>query len=484
MSFALVDTAVVMDIRRKRAACATSERVHMPIASINPATGETIKTFHEHTDSDIQDKLAQAAGTFREYRHTTFAERAEKMIRAAEILEDEDKKMQLAVIMTTEMGKPIKAAIAEVEKCAWVCRYYADNAAHFLADELVETNASRSYIHYQPLGPVLAVMPWNFPFWQVFRFAAPALMAGNVALLKHASNVPACALAIEEVLSHAGFPSGAFQALMIGSDAVERVIEDERVKAVTLTGSEHAGSKVASIAGMLIKKTVLELGGSDPFIVMQSANLDEAVRTAVTARTINNGQSCIAAKRFIIAEGVADEFQERFVKEMEALNVGNPMDDTVQVGPLATAQILGDLEEQVNKSVEMGARVLTGGKRLERAGYYYPPTVLTDIPEQSPAYREELFGPVASLFRASDLDHAIEIANDTTFGLGASAWTIDIEEQARFIEELEAGCVFVNGMVASDPRLPFGGVKRSGYGRELGANGIREFVNIKTVWVK
>jgi succinate-semialdehyde dehydrogenase/glutarate-semialdehyde dehydrogenase len=458
--------------------------VDMPIASINPATGETIKSFHEHTDSEIQDKLAQAAGAFREYRHTTFAERAEKMIRAAETLEDQEKKKQLSIIMTTEMGKPIKAAIAEVEKCAWVCRYYADNAERFLADEMVETNARRSYIHYQPLGPVLAVMPWNFPFWQVFRFAAPALMAGNVALLKHASNVPGCALAIEEVFSDAGFSSGAFQALLIGSDAVERVIEDERVKAVTLTGSEHAGSKVASTAGRLIKKTVLELGGSDPFIVMPSADLDEAVRTAVTARTINNGQSCIAAKRFIIAEGIADEFQERFVKEMEALTVGNPMDDTVQIGPLATAQILGDLEEQVNKSVEMGARVLTGGKRLERAGYYYPPTVLTDIPEQSPAYREELFGPVASLFRASDLDHAIEIANDTTFGLGASAWTIDIEEQARFIEELDAGCVFVNGMVASDPRLPFGGVKRSGYGRELGANGIREFVNIKTVWVK
>jgi succinate-semialdehyde dehydrogenase / glutarate-semialdehyde dehydrogenase len=456
----------------------------MPITSINPATGETVKTFHEHTDSEIQDKLAQAADTFSEYRHTSFEQRAEKMICAAEILEDKDKKKQLSVMMTTEMGKPIKAAIAEVEKCAWVCRYYAKNAGRFLADEMVETNARHSYIHYQPLGPVLAVMPWNFPFWQVFRFAAPALMAGNVALLKHASNVPACALAIEDVFAEAGFPQGAFQTLLIGSNAVEGVIEDERVKAVTLTGSEPAGRQVASTAGRLIKKTVLELGGSDPFIVMPSADLDDAVRTAVTARTINNGQSCIAAKRFIVAEDIADEFEERFVKGMEALVVGNPIDDTVEVGPLATAQILSDLEEQVSKSVELGARVLTGGKRLEGDGFYYFPTVLTDIPKDSPAYEEELFGPVASLFRASDLDHAIRLANDTTFGLGASAWTIDIEEQARFTEDLDAGCVFINGMVASDPRLPFGGVKHSGYGRELGAHGIREFVNIKTVWVK
>jgi len=458
--------------------------LNMSIASINPATGETVKTFHEHTDSEIQDRLAQAAVTFSEYRRTSFDQRAEMLICAAEILEDPDKKKLLSVMMTTEMGKPIKAAIAEVEKCAWVCRYYAENANRFLADEVVETNASHSYIHYQPLGPVLAVMPWNFPFWQVFRFAAPALMAGNVALLKHASNVPGCALAIEEVFQNAGFPKGAFQTLLIGSSAVERVLEDERVKAVTLTGSEPAGRQVASTAGRLIKKTVLELGGSDPFIVMPSADLEQAVATAVIARTINNGQSCIAAKRFIVAEDIAGEFQERFVKEMEALIVGNPLDDTVQVGPLATAQILADLEAQVSKSVELGARLLTGGKRLDGDGFYYPPTVLADIPEDAPAYEEELFGPVASLFRARDLDHAIEIANDTTFGLGASAWTIDIEEQARFTEDLEAGCVFINGMVASDPRLPFGGIKSSGYGRELGAQGIREFVNIKTVWIK
>jgi len=404
------------------------------------------------------------------------------MMRAAQILEE--KKKQFGATMTAEMGKPIKAAIAEAEKCAWVCRFYAENAERFLADEIVQTNATRSYVRYQPIGPVLAVMPWNFPFWQVFRFAAPALMAGNVGLLKHASNVPACALAIEDIFSEAGFPKGAFQTLLIGSARVERVIEDERVRAVTLTGSEPAGSQVASAAGKALKKTVLELGGSDPFVVMPSADLNEAVATAVTARTINNGQSCIAAKRFIIAEEIANEFQDRFVKAMEGLTVGNPMDDQVQVGPLATDQILTDLEEQVRKTVELGARVLTGGKRLARPGYFYTPTVLTGIAEDSPAYREELFGPVASLFRARDIDEAIRIANDTSFGLGASAWTTDQAEQAHFIEEIEAGCVFINGMVASDPRLPFGGVKRSGYGRELSIQGIREFVNIKTVWVK
>jgi succinate-semialdehyde dehydrogenase/glutarate-semialdehyde dehydrogenase len=454
----------------------------MPIASINPATGEVIKTFEELSDSAIEDKLERAENTFREFRQTTFAERSEKMMLAAKMLED--KKKQFGEIMTNEMGKPIKAAVAEAEKCAWVCRYYAENAEGFLADELVETNASRSYIHYQPIGPVLAVMPWNFPFWQVFRFAAPALMAGNVALLKHASNVPACGLAIEEIFRSADFQKGAFQTLLIASDKVRRVVEDDRVKAVTLTGSEQAGRQVAGVAGNSLKKTVLELGGSDPFIVMPSADLDEAVRTAVTARTINNGQSCIAAKRFIIAKEIADQFEQRFVKAMESLVIGNPLDDTVQIGPLATAQILDDLERQVRETVELGGRVLTGGKRLADRGFYYPPTVLTGIRENSPAYREELFGPVASLFRVGDLDEAIRIANDTSFGLGASAWTRDKEEQRHCIEQLEAGSVFINGMVASDPRLPFGGVKRSGYGRELGVFGIREFVNIKTVWIK
>ena len=454
----------------------------MPIASIDPSTGKTIRTFEELTDTEIDNKLARAVKTYREHRRTTFEERAEKMMHAARILDE--KKKAFGEIMTTEMGKPIKAAIAEAEKCAWVCRFYAENAERFLADETVQTNAARSFVRYQPIGPVLAVMPWNFPFWQVFRFAAPALMAGNVGLLKHASNVPACGLAIEDIFSDAGFPAGAFQTLLIGSARVDRVIEDGRVSAVTLTGSEAAGSQVAGASGKALKKTVLELGGSDPFIVMPSVDLNEAVAAAVTARTINNGQSCIAAKRFIIAKEIAAEFEDRFVNEMKALTVGNPLDDTVQVGPLATDQILTDLEDQVRKTVELGARVLTGGNRLPGPGYFYPPTVLTDIPKDSPAYREELFGPVASLFRVRDIDEAIHIANDTSFGLGASAWTTDETEQARFIEDIEAGCVFINGMVASDPRLPFGGVKRSGYGRELSVQGIREFVNIKTVWIK
>jgi len=454
----------------------------MPIVSIDPSTRKTLKTYEALSESELESRISLAADAFARHRRTSFAERAEKMNSAAKVLEDEKK--EFSITMTEEMGKPINAAAAEVEKCAWVCRYYAENAERFLADEIVQTDSSRSFIRYQPIGPVLAVMPWNFPFWQVFRFAAPALMAGNVGLLKHASNVPACALAIEEIFHRAGFHKGVFQTLLIGSDQVDRVIEDPRVAAVTLTGSEPAGSHVASVAGKCIKKSVLELGGSDPFIVMPSANLDEAVKTAVTARTINSGQSCIAAKRFIIAEEIFGDFEHRFVEAMGALNIGNPLDDTVQIGPLATEQILADLEQQVNKTVEMGGRVLIGGKRLNSAGFFYEPTVITDIPEDSPAYREELFGPVASLFRARDIDDAIRIANDTSFGLGSSAWTNEPAEQERFIQELEAGCVFINAMVASDPRLPFGGVKRSGYGRELGVFGIREFVNVKTISIK
>jgi succinate-semialdehyde dehydrogenase/glutarate-semialdehyde dehydrogenase len=454
----------------------------MPIASIDPSTGKTVRTYKELSDPQVDDKLARAAETFDGYRRSSFAERREMMLKAVSILQRGKK--HFAETMTTEMGKTIKSAIAEAEKCAWVCQYYSDNAERFLADENVDTNASRSYVHYQPLGAVLAVMPWNFPFWQVFRFAAPALMAGNVGLLKHASNVPACALAIESVFNDAGFPEGAFQTLLVGSDRIAGVIEDDRVQAVTLTGSEPAGRQVASLAGKLIKKTVLELGGSDPFIVMPSADLTEAVNTAVTARTINNGQSCIAAKRFIVAKEIADEFEKRFVDGMKSLIVGNPLDDTVHIGPLATAGILEDLETQVRKTVEMGASLLIGGKRLIDPGFYYPPTVLTDIPKGSPAYNEELFGPVAALFRASNVDEALHIANDTSFGLGASVWTNDTGEQARFIEGIDSGAVFINGMVASDPRLPFGGVKSSGYGRELGVYGIREFVNIKTVWIK
>jgi len=386
--------------------------------------------------------------------------------------------------MTAEMGKTIKSARDEAAKSAFGCRYYAENAEKFLHDETVPTEGGTSYVAYQPIGPVLAVMPWNFPFWQVLRFAAPALMAGNVALLKHASNVPQCALAIEDIFRRAGFPEGAFQTMLISSAQVPRVSDDPRVMAVTLTGSEPAGRQVASEAGRQIKKTVLELGGSDPFIVMPSANLETAAATAVKARTINNGQSCIAAKRFIVADAVAHEFEQRFVAGMQALKVGDPMDETVDVGPLATPQILEDLDQQVQKSVAAGARVLTGGKRLQQPGNYYAPTVLANIPESAPAYREELFGPVASLFRVPDLDAAIGLANDSTFGLGASVWTNDERERRRFIDEIEAGQLFVNGMTASDPRLPFGGVKASGYGRELSTFGIREFVNVKTVCIK
>ena len=459
----------------------------MPISSINPATSEVLQTFDALNEQQLEEKIARAAETFRSHRRASFADRAEKMMRAAEILESE--KQAWARTMTLEMGKPINAAVQEAEKCAWVCRYYAENAERHLADEVIETNATKSYVHFQPLGVVLAVMPWNFPFWQVFRFATPALMAGNVGLLKHASNVPQCALAIEDIFRRAGFAEGAFQTLLIGSDAVQRVLEDSRVAAATLTGSEPAGRSVASIAGKQIKKTVLELGGSDPFIVMPSAKFEDAVSTAVKARTINNGQSCIAAKRFIVHEQIYDRFETEFVGVMKKLRVGDPLEEKTDIGPLATEQILNDLDEQVKVSVASGAKILTGGHRLKfdgalARGNFYEPTVLADIPKEAPAYRDELFGPVASLFRVSTIDEAIALANATTFGLGSAAWTNDLKEQAEFMDELEAGCVFINGMVASDPRLPFGGVKHSGYGRELSYFGIREFVNIKTVWVK
>jgi succinate-semialdehyde dehydrogenase / glutarate-semialdehyde dehydrogenase len=385
--------------------------------------------------------------------------------------------------MTLEVDKPVAAARAEAAKCATACRYYVEHGERLLADEPVDAGAGRAFLRYQPIGPVLAVIPWNFPFWQVFRFAAPALMVGNVGLLKHASNVPQCALAIEDVIRRAGFPEDVFQTLLIGSSQVGRVLDDPRVKAASLTGSEAAGAQVAAQAGKQIKKTVLELGGSDPFVVMPSADLDRAARVAAEARTVNNGQSCIAAKRFIVDARVAGEFERRFVTAMEALRVGDPMDEATQIGPLATPDILEGLDEQVRRSVELGARVLTGGHRLDRPGNYYAPTVLSDVPPQSPAYREELFGPVAVLLRADGIGDAVRLANDTEFGLGASAWTSDPVEQRTFIEEIESGMVFLNGMVASDARLPFGGVKRSGYGRELGAYGIREFQNVKTVRV-
>ena len=453
----------------------------MAITTINPTTGEALQSFQELSAQQIEEKLKLAASTFQTYRHTPFAERAPLMNRAAEILENE--KQEFGRLMTIEMGKPLKAAISEAEKCAWVCRYYAENAQQHLADQAVETNAKKSYVRFQPLGPVLAVMPWNFPFWQVFRFAAPALMAGNVGLLKHASNVPQCALAIEEIFRRAGFPEGAFQTLLIGSDKVEAILKDERVVAATLTGSEPAGSSVASIAGKHIKKTVLELGGSDPFIVMPSANLKDAVSTAVKARTINNGQSCIAAKRFIVAAEIYEEFEREFVDRMKQLRVGDPLEEKTDVGPLATPQIVKDLEKQVQQAVAEGARVLTGGKRVNRPGNFYEPTVIVNLNPSAPVSCEETFGPVAVLFRVKDIDEAIRLANSTPFGLGSAAWTNDAREQERFINELQAGAVFINSMVASDPRMPFGGVKHSGYGRELAEFGIREFVNIKTVWI-
>ena len=451
------------------------------IASINPATGETLRTYDPLTDSQLDEKIARADTAWRSYRRTSFADRARWLTAAAGILEAE--KENFGRIMTLEMGKPIAAARAEAAKSALGCRYYAEHGERLLADEPVDAGAGRHYIRYQSIGPVLAVMPWNFPFWQVFRFAAPALMAGNVGLLKHASNVPQCALAIEEIIRRAGFPADVFQTLLIGSAVVERVLDDERIKAASLTGSEPAGAQVASRAGQRIKKTVLELGGSDPFIVTAHADLDRAARNAVEARCINNGQSCIAAKRFIVLESVAAEFERRFVEGMRALKVGDPMDESAQLGPLATPGILEDLERQVRESVRMGARLLTGGERIDRPGNFFAPTVLADPPVTSAAYREELFGPVAVLLRARDVDHAISLANDTEFGLGASAWTNDPAEQQRFIAEIESGMVFINAMVASDPRLPFGGVKHSGYGRELSSYGIREFVNIKTVKV-
>ena len=451
------------------------------IATVNPATGEVVRRFEPLNDREIEDKLASADRAYQSYRRTGFADRARWLTRAAEILEaDRDR---LGRLMTLEMGKPITAARAEAAKCALACRYYVEHGERLLADETVDMGTGRACIKYQPIGAVLAIMPWNFPFWQVFRFAAPALMAGNVGLLKHASNVPQCALEIETVIRQAGFPSDVFQTLLIGSSQVERVINDPRVKAVTLTGSEPAGMQVASQAGRQIKKTVLELGGSDPFIVTPNADLDRAVRTAVEARSINNGQSCIAAKRFIVDARIAPEFERRFAAGMAALKVGDPMDDATQLGPLSTQDMVEDLDKQVRCSVEMGARVLTGGQRSAGPGYFYPATVLTDVPVQSPAYREELFGPVAVVLKYNSIEEAIRLANDTEFGLGASAWTNDEREQRLFIDEIEAGMVFINGMVASDPRMPFGGVKRSGYGRELSAYGIREFVNVKTVRV-
>jgi len=453
----------------------------MPIASINPATGEKVKEFSPFDDAEIEKRLRRADEASRKYRRTSLTERAELLHAVSDLLFQE--KQTFAEIITLEMGKLFRDSVAEIEKCARGCRFYAENGARFLEEEPAQTDAAESYVEYQPLGPVLAVMPWNFPFWQVFRFAAPALIAGNVGLLKHASNVPQCALAIEQIFCRAGFENGVFQTLLIEPDQVEKLIVDARVKAVTVTGSEKAGAAVASAAAREIKKSVLELGGSDAFIVMPSADFESALSTAVKARTINTGQSCIAAKRFIIADEIYERFLQQFVERMRALKVGDPMDPETELGPLATEQILQGVDDQIQKTIAQGAKLLTGGNRIHGPGFFYEPTVLVDVPKESPAYREEVFGPVAAVFRVGDADAAVELANDTTFGLGSSAWTQDRKEQKLFASELDSGMVFINAMVASDPRLPFGGVKRSGFGRELGAAGIREFTNTKTIWI-
>ncbi|WP_405875182.1 MULTISPECIES: NADP-dependent succinic semialdehyde dehydrogenase [unclassified Streptomyces] len=461
----------------------------MPIATVNPANGETLKTYEAMGEEELERRLQLAEATFRTYRTTSFAERARLLNRAADLLAGMEQ--DIGRVMTTEMGKPIKQARAEAAKCAKAMRWYADHAEELLADEepaefdVKDSGGSRVLVRYRPLGPVLAVMPWNFPLWQVVRFAAPALMAGNVGLLKHASNVPQTALFLEDLFHQAGYPEGCFQTLLVGSGAVDEILRDERVKAATLTGSEPAGRAVASTAGDMVKKTVLELGGSDPYIVMPSADIDRAAQIAVTARVQNNGQSCIAAKRFIVHTDVYDAFAERFVAGMKALKVGDPMEEETDVGPLSSEQGRDDLEELVDDATRSGATVLCGGHRLRRPelpGWYYPPTVLADITREMRIHREEAFGPVATLYRASGLDEAVLIANDSPFGLSSNVWTRDEAEVDRFVRDLEAGGVFFNGMTASHPAFPFGGVKRSGYGRELSGHGIREFCNITTVW--
>jgi succinate-semialdehyde dehydrogenase/glutarate-semialdehyde dehydrogenase len=455
----------------------------MAIATINPATGETVRTFDEMTEAEVERRLAAAAAAAVSYRLTSFEDRAGWMVGAAGILDaDQD---VIAAMMTTEMGKTLRSARQEVAKCAAACRYYARHAAEFLADEPADAaavGADRAYITYQPLGPVLAIMPWNFPLWQAMRFAAPGLMAGNVGLLKHASNVPQSALFLQDLFARAGFPDGTFQTLLIGSGRVEAVLRDGRVAAATLTGSGPAGQSVASIAGSEVKKVVLELGGSDPFIVMPSADVAAAARVGAFARCINNGQSCIAAKRFIVHEAVYGEFERQFVQEMAGQTVGDPMDDSTDVGPLASEQQRDDVEDLVADAAAKGARLLCGGAAPDRPGYYYPPTVLTGVTPDMRMFGEEVFGPVAALYRVAGLEEAIELANATEFGLGANAWTRDEAEQRRLIRDLGAGMVFINGNVTSYPELPFGGIKSSGHGRELFSQGIREFCNVKSVW--
>jgi succinate-semialdehyde dehydrogenase/glutarate-semialdehyde dehydrogenase len=452
------------------------------IQSINPATAQLERSFSPMSESELEDRIERSRQAFLSFRHTSFKHRKQWLTNAAALCEKEADR--LARTITLEMGKPIKAARAEILKCATAFRYYAEGGEALLKPEEIDTGAKSSGVRYYPLGPVLAIMPWNFPFWQTIRFAAPALAAGNVALLKHAPSVPQCALLIEELFRDAGFPPDVFQTLLIDTEQTSKVIADFRVKAVTLTGSDRAGSQVAKQAGEHLKRVVLELGGSDPFIVMPSADLSNAVHTAVEARLINCGQSCIAAKRFIVHESIADEFERMFIALMQSFKVGDPTDENTQMGPLAAKHILDNLERQVRETVRMGARVLTGGNRMQRPGYFFEPTVLTDVPVDSPAYRDEMFGPVAVVFRVKKFEEAMKLANDTKFGLGASIWTRDSGEASRFIDEIESGMAFVNALVASDARLPFGGIKNSGFGRELGAYGMREFVNAKTYVVK
>jgi len=454
----------------------------MAIETINPANNQLVKSFNEYSSEQVSQIIEKAQSAFLTWRETSLMERSKLMFNAANILRND--KIKYAEIMTMEMGKPITQAITEVEKCAWVFDYYAENAESFLSEEFIQTDASESYVQFDPIGIVLAVMPWNYPFWQVLRFAAPALMAGNVALLKHASNVPMSALAIEEVFSEAGFPKNVFSTLLIGSKQVQDVIENPLVKAATLTGSEPAGKAIASSAGKALKKTVMELGGSDPFIILNDANIAGAVKDGVTSRILNNGQSCIAAKRFIMVEDIADQFETQFVKRMKELVVGEPMDDNTELGPIAREDLLEELDWQVKETVKQGGKILTGGERVDREGAFYQPTVLSNVKKGMLAYSEELFGPVAIMIRAKDENDAIEIANDTPFGLGASIWTSDIKQAKKLTKQIDSGAVFINGFVKSDPRLPFGGVKNSGYGRELSHYGIKEFVNIKTIWIK
>ena len=453
----------------------------MSMKSVNPATGQVLKEYDTPGEADLEDLLDRTAMTQPGFADLPVGQRAEWLSAAADRLRA--RREDLGRLMTAEMGKTFASALAEVDKCEWVCRYYAESGATFLADEVVESGARESRVRFEPLGVVLAIMPWNFPLWQVFRFAAPALVAGNAGLLKHASNVPGCALAIESVFAEAGFPPGAFRSLLIPAARAEALVADPRIAAVTLTGSERAGRAVAQAAGHSLKKSVLELGGSDPFIVLSDADLEAAVRTAVQARIINNGQSCIAAKRFIVSEDSADEFESQLVRQMERLQVGDPMEPDTDIGPLATEAIRAELHGQVEDSVTAGARLRTGGVMPTGIGYFYPPTVLTDVPRDCPAAVQELFGPVAPVFRVGSPEEALDLANATEFGLGAAVWTRDAAIATRFIQGLQAGSVFVNGMVASDPRLPFGGIKRSGYGRELGIYGLREFLNVKTVWI-